>query len=132
MPLPVTALYAGLMGLWLLGLGFAVMRRRRHHDVSVGDGGVRELELAVRAHGNACEYVPVALILLGLSEGMGAPAWVLHVFGLMLVTGRLMHGAYFLSGARRLNVRIAGMLMTVAMIGALALGLVFHALARIG
>lgn len=43
MSLPVTALYAGLMGLWLLGLGFAVMRRRRRHDVSVGDGGVRAL-----------------------------------------------------------------------------------------
>ena len=45
MPLPVTALYAGLMGLWLLGLGFVVVRRRRRHDVSVGDGGVRALEL---------------------------------------------------------------------------------------
>jgi uncharacterized membrane protein YecN with MAPEG domain len=132
MPLPVTALYAGLMGLWLLALGFEVMRRRRRHDVSVGDGGVGALELAVRAHGNACEYVPVALILLGLAEGMGAPGWVLHVFGLMLVAGRLLHGGYFLAGAQRLNIRIVGMLLTVGMIGALALGLVFHALARMG
>ena len=92
MSLPVTALYAGLMGLWLLALGFEVMRRRRRHDVSTGDGGVRELELAMRAHGNACEYVPVALILLGLAEGLGAPGWVLHLFGLMLVAGRLIHG----------------------------------------
>jgi uncharacterized membrane protein YecN with MAPEG domain len=132
MPLPVTALYAGLMGLWLLALGFEVMRRRRRHDVSVGDGGVGALELAVRAHGNACEYVPVALILLGLAEGMGAPGWVLHVFGLMLVAGRLLHGGYFLAGAQRLNIRIVGMLLTVGMIGALALGLVFPALARMG
>jgi len=132
MPLPVTALYAGLMGLWLLGLGFAVMRRRRRHDVSVGDGGVRDLELAMRAHGNACEYVPVALILLGLSEGMGAPGWVVHMFGLMLVAGRLLHGRYFLTGARRLNLRVAGMALTVGMIGAVALGLVFHALAQLG
>ncbi len=91
---------------------------------------MRALELAIRAHGNACEYVPVALILLGLSEGMGAPGWVLHILGLMLVAGRLLHGGYFLTGARRLNLRIAGMLLTVGMIGALALGLVFHALAR--
>ncbi|MFQ5565762.1 MAG: MAPEG family protein [Paracoccaceae bacterium] len=130
--LPVTALYAGLMGLWLLGLGFEVMRRRRRHDVSVGDGGVRALELAMRAHGNACEYVPIALILLALAEGMGAPGGVLHLFGLMLVAGRLIHGGYFLAGARRLNLRILGMLLTVGMIGMVALGLVFHALARIG
>ena len=130
MPLSVTALYAGLMGLWLLGLGFAVMRRRRRHDVSVGDGGVRALELAIRAHGNACEYVPVALILLALSEGLGAPGWVLHLFGLMLVAGRLLHGGYFLTGARRMILRVVGMQLTLGMIGAVALGLVFHALAR--
>ncbi len=131
MSLPVTALYAGLMGLWLLGLGFEVMRRRRRHGVSTGDGGVRELELAMRAHGNSCEYVPLALILLALAEGMGAPGWVVHLFGLMLVAGRLIHGGYFLAGARRLNLRIMGMLLTVGMIGAAALGLVFHALARL-
>ncbi len=132
MALPVTALYAGLMGLWLLGLSFAVIQRRRRHDVSVGDGGAEPLQLAIRAHGNACEYVPVALILLGLAEGLGAPGWVLHLFGLMLVAGRLIHGGYFLTGARRLNLRILGMMLTIGMIGAVALGLVFHALARIG
>jgi uncharacterized membrane protein YecN with MAPEG domain len=132
MPLPVTALYAGLMGLWLLGLSFEVMRRRRRHDVSVGDGGVGTLELAMRAHGNACEYMPVALILLGLAEGLGAPGWVLHMSGLMLVAGRLLHGGYFLVGARLLSLRIAGMLLTIGMIGLLALGLVFHGLARMG
>ncbi len=99
MPLPVTALYAGLMGLWPLGLGYVIVRRRRRHDVLVGDGGVRALELAMRAHGNACEYVPVALILLGLAEGLGAPGWVLLVFGSMLGGGRLLHGGYFLTGA---------------------------------
>ena len=132
MPLPITALYAGLMGLWLLALGFEVVRRRRRHQVSVGDGGVRELELAMRAHGNASEYVPIALILLGLSEGLGAPVWVLHVFGLMLVAGRLLHGGYFLTGARRMPLRVLGMQLTVGVIGVLALGLVFHSLARIG
>ena len=131
MSLPVTALYAGLMGLWLLGLGFEVMRRRRRHHVPGGDGGVPALELAMRAHGNACEYVPVALILLGLAEGLGAPGWVLHLFGLVLVAGRLLHGVYFLTGARRMILRVLGMQLTVGMIGAVALGLVFHALARL-
>jgi uncharacterized membrane protein YecN with MAPEG domain len=131
MSLPVTALYAGLMGLWLLALGFEVIRRRRRHQVSVGTGGVGELELAMRAHGNACEYVPIALILLGLSEGMGAPGWVVHLLGLMLAAGRLLHGSYFLAGARAMKMRVVGMQLTVGMIGAVALGLVFHSLAQI-
>jgi len=132
MALPVTAIYAGLMALWLMGLGFVVVRLRRRHDVSVGDGGHRDLRLAIRAHGNASEYVPIALILLGLAEGLGAPVWVLHLFGSTLVAGRLLHGGYFLAGARRLNLRVAGMLLTVGAIGALALGVMFHAIARIG
>lgn len=126
----VTAFYAGLLGLWMLVLGFAVIRLRRRHDVSTGDGGVQALERAVRAHGNACEYIPVALILMALAESMGAPARVLHVLGLMLVAGRLLHGSYFLAGARHLNQRVAGMALTLGMIGALSIGLIFHALAR--
>jgi len=125
-----TALYAGLMGLWMLYLGFAVIRLRRRHNVSTGDGGVKPLELAIRAHGNACEYIPIALILMALAESMGAPDWVLHVLGGLLVTGRLLHGGYFLAEARRLNVRVAGMLLTMGVIGALALGVIFHALTQ--
>jgi uncharacterized membrane protein YecN with MAPEG domain len=131
MALPVTALYAGLMGLWLLALAFAVMSERRRHDVSVGDAGVPSLQRAVRAHGNAVEYVPIALILLGLAEGMGMPGWLLHLAGLALTVGRGLHGWYFLAGATRLNVRVAGMLLTVAVIALLSVGLVFHALARL-
>lgn len=127
MLLTVTAFYAGLMALWLVGLGFEVSRRRRRHEVSHGDGGVAELEHAIRAHANACEYVPIALIVMGLSEGMGAPAWLLHVAGLMLVAGRVMHGVYFLAGARVFNLRFFGMMLTVVIIGGLGLALVWQA-----
>lgn len=129
MLLIVTSFYAGLMALWLVGLGFEVSRRRRRHDVSWGDGGVVELEQAIRAHANACEYIPIALIIMGLAEGLGAPAWLLHVTGLMLVAGRVMHGAYFLAGARRFQLRFIGMMLTVTMIGGLGLALVWQALA---
>ena len=124
MLLTVTAFYAGVMALWLLGLGFEVSRRRRRHDVLVGSAGVTELEQAIRAHANACEYVPIALIVLGLAEGMGAPAWLLHVSGLMLVAGRGMHGAYYLGGAEHMRLRSAGMMLTVVVIGGLGLSLV--------
>ena len=92
---------------------------------------VSALQRAVRAHGNAVEYVPIALILLGLAEGMGMPGWLLHLAGLALTVGRGLHGWYFLTEATRLNVRVAGMLLTVAVIALLSVGLVFHALARL-
>jgi hypothetical protein len=128
MLLTVTAFYAGLMALWLMVLGFEVSRRRRRHDVSYGTGGVTELEQAIRAHANACEYIPIALIVMGLAEGMGAPALLLHAAGLMLAAGRVMHGAYFLAGARRFRLRFVGMMLTVVTIGGLALALVVQAL----
>lgn len=128
MLLAVTSFYAGLMALWIMGLGFEVSRRRRRHDVSYGDGGVPELVQAIRAHANACEYIPIALIVMALSEGMGAPPLLLHVAGAMLVVGRVMHGAYFLAGARRFNLRFFGMMLTGVMIGGLGLALVWQAL----
>ena len=128
MLLTVTAFYAGLMALWIMALGFEVSRRRRRHDVSWGDGDVPELAQAIRAHANACEYIPIALIVLGLSEGLGAPALLLHLAGLMLVAGRVMHGAYFLAGARRFKLRFVGMMLTGVMVGGLGLALVWQAL----
>lgn len=127
----VTAFYAGLMGLWMLFLGFQVVRQRRRHDISTGDGGVRALELAIRAHGNACEYIPIALILIGAAESMGAPGWLLHSAGLTLSVGRVLHGVCFLAGGRPLNLRVAGMVMTVGVIGALAFGVILRALSRL-
>jgi uncharacterized membrane protein YecN with MAPEG domain len=132
MSLPITALYAGLMGLWLLGLAYAVIRQRRRNDVSIGDGGVDALAQAVRAHGNACEYIPMALILLGLAEGMGASGGVLHGFGSLLVAGRLLHGGYFLAGARVLKARVVGMILTMVVIAGLSVRLLVYGLAGIG
>ena len=128
MLLAITAFYAGLMGLWILYLGLTVVRLRRRYDVSTGHGRRSDLEQAVRAHGNACEYIPIALILMALGEGMGMPSWVVHLFGLTLVTGRLMHGWYFLNGARVLRVRVIGMLLTMGAIFVLAIGATIHGL----
>lgn len=129
--LPVTALYAGLFGLWLLALSYEVVRRRQRHAVSLGSGGVPALEHAIRAHGNAVETVPLGLILLGLAEGMGMPVWLLHLSGLALLAGRVMHGLHFVTLPRRMGLRFWGMILTIAPIGALSVGLIGHALVRL-
>ncbi|MBK0397881.1 MAPEG family protein [Limibaculum sp. M0105] len=129
--LPVTALYAGLLGLWLLALAYEVVRRRWRYDVSLGSGGEPELERAIRAHGNAAETIPIGLILLGLAEGMGTPGWILHVAGLSLLTGRVLHGVHFVTYPKPMRLRFWGMVLTVGTIAALSVGLVGHSALRL-
>lgn len=128
MALPITAFYAGLAGLWLAWLTMSVVRLRRRHRVSLGDGGRDDLAHAVRAHGNAAETLPLGLILLGLAEGLGTPALLLHLAALVLLAGRVVHAGFFLRPGRDMRLRVAGMVMTVSALVFLSLGLVAHGL----
>ncbi|MBY8974186.1 MAPEG family protein [Rhodobacteraceae bacterium NNCM2] len=131
MTLPITAFYAGILALWLVWLAFMVGGQRRASRVSVGDGGDQLLLLRIRGHGNAVETIPIALILLALSENMGAPGWMLHCFGASLVAGRVMHGIHFLKERESLALRMWGMILTVTPIFLMALGLIGHAIPEI-
>ena len=92
MLLSTTLFYAALLTLVLMGLSVRVVFLRRRHHVGIGAGGHPELQRAIRAHANFCEYVPLALLLLVLLEAAAAvPAGVLHVLGLALVAGRIAH-----------------------------------------
>ncbi|EKF75308.1 hypothetical protein A11A3_04990 [Alcanivorax hongdengensis A-11-3] len=90
--LPITALYGGLCGLLVILLAANVVRHRLRSKVSLGDGGHRDLGRAIRAHGNAVEYIPLALLLMALLETNGGSATALHTYGIILVAGRLLHG----------------------------------------
>lgn len=93
MSFSITIFYVGLLGLVFLGLALQVVRLRRSLQVGLGSGGHESLNLAVRAHANFAEYVPMSVVMLALVEaGTAAPAWVLHLLGLGLLAGRLMHG----------------------------------------
>lgn len=131
MPLPITAFYAGILALWVLLLAFQVVSRRRTAKVSIGAGDDPMLETRIRGHGNATETVPLALILLGLSEGLSTPVWLLHTFGVALLVGRVMHGVHFLAPRDGLFLRFWGMLLTIASIAMMALGLIGNSLPRI-
>jgi uncharacterized protein len=115
--MPVTALYASLLGLWLLVLSFRVIRTRGTERVSLGAGGSTLLERRIRAHANFAEYVPVALILIGLLEIAGASAFFLHLLGLLILAGRLLHGYALSFTAGNMPARVGGMALTFASIG---------------
>ncbi len=96
MTTPVTALYAALAGLMILGLAGLVVRARWRYGTSLGIGTEPGMERAVRVHANFIEYVPLALLLLLVAELNGISASLLHAAGILLLVSRTLH-AYGLS-----------------------------------
>jgi uncharacterized membrane protein YecN with MAPEG domain len=86
------ALWTGLNLAILLVLSVRVTRLRRRHEVVFGDGGVPELAQAVRAFGNAAEYVPAALVGLAMLALVQAAPLLVHIAGFLLFAGRIAHG----------------------------------------
>lgn len=124
MALPITAVYAGVLTLWVLFLAFKVVGFRGAKKVSLGDGGHADGLRLIRGHANAVETIPLFVIMLGLAEGLGMPVWLLHVFGLAFAGGRIVHGVHFLEERDGITLRFFGMLTTVAAMACLALGLI--------
>ncbi|TDK42999.1 MAPEG family protein [Antarcticimicrobium luteum] len=91
MPLTLTALYAGLLGLFYVGLSLWVVKVRVNQKVASGDKGNPVMQNAMRTHANFAEYVPMGLILIGLGEAQGMPAVGTHALGAALLIARLMH-----------------------------------------
>jgi uncharacterized protein len=97
----ITMLYAGLCVLLVVFLAVRVAMWRLRHKIGLGDGGDKELIKRVRAHANATEYLPLALLLLGGMELNGQAydgLWVhidqaslLHGFGATLLVSRVAH-----------------------------------------
>ena len=112
MGVSITAFYAGLLGLILLGLSAGVIRQRYRSRVGVGHGGDARLERWTRIHGNFTEYAPLVLVLMALVELQGAPAWLLHALGAAFTLGRLAHAQGLASSAETSPGRAAGMIAT--------------------
>ena len=55
------------------------------------DGGDEILLRRMRSHGNFVEYVPFALLLIGLAELNGAPTMYVHGMGALLLLSRVVH-----------------------------------------
>jgi len=121
---PITLATAGILGLIYLSLTIGVVRGRFKSKVMLGDGsgkpGGDGLYVAVRAHGNFAEYVPLALILLGGIEMAGAPRWLCLVLAAMLVVGRLLHPLGLTRPAPN-PFRAGGAMLTWIMIGVASL-----------
>ncbi len=121
------ALYAGLNGLVLLWLALVVGKTRGDRGVLMGDGGDPALIRVMRGQANFVEYTPLCLLLILLMALLGAPAWLVHVFGLALTLGRVLHGLHFTRTDAPGWQRGAGAGLTLLVLVAASLGLIGHA-----
>jgi uncharacterized membrane protein YecN with MAPEG domain len=108
----ITAFYAALLALFFVFLSCRVIGWRRLKSVELGHGEDSQLLRRMRVHANFAEYVPFTLLLMAMAESMTAPRSLIHLAGLILVAGRLMH-AYGLSQTPHiLRYRVGGMMFT--------------------
>lgn len=86
-----TALYGGILGVLMVLLAGNVSRLRMKHRAAWGDKGKHDLVGAIRAHGNAAEYIPIFLLLFLVWELQGASDNALGIVGGIFVAARLSH-----------------------------------------
>ncbi len=117
------ALWVGLHLILLLVLSLLVVRQRQKHRVVLGDGDVAALTHAIRAFGNATEYVPAGLIAIAVLALAGAAPMVIHALGLMLLAGRISHAVGLSRSGGASLPRSAGVILTwlAYIVGAVAL-----------
>ncbi|MGE0740545.1 MAG: MAPEG family protein [Hyphomonadaceae bacterium] len=129
--LEIAALYAGVNILILLVLAVLVVAGRRKHQIRLGIGDNEDFNRAVRAHGNAAEYIPaglVGLLMLALMEPT-APLWLLHAAGISLTVGRILHGVGLHTGVLNFG-RMFGMVLTWLSYLLIGGGLIYAGLAQ--
>lgn len=121
----VTMLAAGVLGLLVVVLGLRVSAARRKFGISLGDGGNPVLEERIRAHGNAVETIPLALILLLLAEQTNGAIWLVIGLAALLVVSRILHPIGIALPAPNAP-RLIGIIGTWSVTGGLALMAIVH------
>ena len=66
--MPITPIYAAILGLVFVVLSIRTLLLRRQLKVEIGDGDQPMLARAARVHANFAEYVPLSLILIYFLE----------------------------------------------------------------
>ena len=113
-----SVIYASLSAFFIVWLSLNVIKKRRSCKVSIGDGGIEELKLAIAAQSNAIEYIPIALLLLFALEYNQANILLVHLLGLSLIIGRIVHAKGILYS--NMKQRVLGMQVTIYTIIGLA------------
>lgn len=122
------ALWSGLLLVLLVVLSVLVVRQRRTHRVTHGDADEPALQQAIRAFGNATEYVPAGIGALAILAVVEAPAFIIHLAGLALFLGRVIHAVALSRTTGTSLGRAAGMMLTWVAYLFAAVTLLFYSL----
>ncbi len=123
-----TAVFAGLFALVYLGLAAWVVAGRVSSSTLFGNGD-DALTRRVRAHANFGEYVPLALILIGLYEAGGGARGLVTGLLVVLLIARLAHPVGMLAPAnspRQFACRGGGIVATFAVLAVAAVALLLR------
>jgi len=97
-------------------IAFKAGRLRGKKNIPLGDGGDRELLLAMRRQSNFVEYVPLALILIGLLELNHVQPMALHALGAALVVARVSHALGMKIDTMQVPARFIGASLTALVV----------------
>ena len=126
----ISVIYVIFSTILIIYLSFQVIKTRRKLRISVGDGNNEELQTAQGAQSNAIEYIPISLLLLFYLEYNGASNWIIHLTGIALIAGRIVHAHGLLNN--NLQRRVMGMQITITvLIGLCILNLGFLPLEKL-
>jgi uncharacterized membrane protein YecN with MAPEG domain len=91
MTLTITGIYAAVLGVLFVVLRTNVIIERAKTGISILHQDNVVLAEKIRRFGNFTEVVPLALILLAVSENSGVPIYMLHAIGGALLISRILH-----------------------------------------
>ncbi|WP_273205564.1 MAPEG family protein [Marinobacter subterrani] len=113
MIVPVTGVFAAVIGILLLVLSAQVVKFRLKYKKGLGVTDDRDFEAAVRAHANLVEYAPLGLIMLAIAELNGVASGLIYWTGMALVVGRILHAFGMINGRGGTHwARMIGILLT--------------------
>jgi len=87
----IVSLYASLLAIIYIYLSVLVIKGRGIAKVALGSGSSKLLEQRIRAHANFSEYTPFVLLLLFMAEYQGTSVYIIHLLGVLFLTGRISH-----------------------------------------
>lgn len=91
MTLTVSLYTAAVLGLLLVVLSARVSQLRMRHQISLGDGGNRDLGRFIRLHANTAEQVPIFLVLALIYEASTGSSLNLTAVCVVFVVARLLY-----------------------------------------
>lgn len=124
--LTASPLYAALLALLFLALTARVMQKRHASGQMFGSGGDQDFERIIRAHGNFVEYAPLGILLLLIVELIGAPNLLVHLFGIVLLAGRLCHAVGLAGSTQIVSLRATGIVLTLLSLLGLAIAVLIY------